>query len=312
VITTFETDSPFCGGAIEHSMVTATLDFTDPGLLDTHEVIIDWGDGNSETIQLTGGERMLAPTHAYATGGVFNVTVSVEDDDTGIDFGSTTVVVTGVGVVGNTLYIVGTDGDDHVSINQTGNGLLKVHASFLADPDEPRVIDPADYPGGISHIFMILCGGDDHATISDRVMLPAIIDGGDGDDHLKAGGGGAVLLGGNGNDTLIGGSGNDILIGGTGLDRLVGGRGEDFLAGGYSSYESDSATQTLADDKALLGFLMDWGGTGSREAALDDLVNSLTADGDEDKLTGAAGEDWFFADEEDLVTDLVAKGKGKA
>lgn len=314
VITTFTTDSPFCGSADENEMVTATLDFTDPGSLDTYEVIVDWGDGNSETIQLTGGERTLSPTHAYATGGVFNVTVSVADDDMGIDFGSTTVVVTGVGVVGNTLYVVGTDGDDHVSINQTGNGLLKVHASFLADPDEPRVIDPSDYPGGISHIVMILCSGDDHATISDRVMLPVIIDGGDGDDHLKAGGGGAVLLGGNGNDMLIGGSGNDILIGGTGLDRLVGGRGEDFLAGGYSSYGSNSAAQTLADDQALLGFLQDWGGTDSREArelSLDALVNSLIADGDEDKLTGAAGEDWFFADGEDLVTDLLSKGNGR-
>lgn len=313
VITTFTTDSPFCGGADENEMVTATLDFTDAGSLDTHEVIIDWGDGDSETIQLTNDERTLTPTHVYATGGVFNVTVSVEDDDSGIDFGATTVVVTGVGVVGNTLYVVGTDGDDQVSINQTGNGLLKVHASFLADPDEPRIIDPSDYPGGISHIFMILCGGDDHATISDRVMLPAIIDGGDGDDHLKAGDGGAVLLGGNGSDMLLSGSGNDILIGGSGLDRLVGGRGQNFLAGGSSSYQSDSAT--LADDLALLGFLEEWGGTDSRaarELALDDLVNSLTADGDEDKLTGAAGEDWFFADEEDLVTDLLANGRGNA
>lgn len=39
------------------------------------------------------------PTHVYAIGGVFHVTISVEDDDTGIDLGSTTVVVTGVGVV---------------------------------------------------------------------------------------------------------------------------------------------------------------------------------------------------------------------
>lgn len=300
-ITTFVTDSPFCGSADENEMVTATLEFTDPGTLDTHEVIVDWGDGNSDTIQLSGGERTLAPTHVYATGGVFNVTVSVQDDDTAIDLASTTVVVTGVGVAGDTLYVVGTDGDDQVSINQTGNGTIKVHADFLADPDNPRNISGA----GVEQIFVILCGGDDHASISHQVTLPAIIDGGDGDDHLIAGGGGAVLLGGNGDDKLSGGSGNDIMIGGAGLDRLVGGGGEDFMAGGSSSYESDSSTQMLADDAALLGFLEDWGGPDSRsvrEAALDDLVSSLTADGDQDKLTGAAGDDWFLADAEDLVT----------
>lgn len=309
MITAFETDSPFCGGADENETVTATLEFTDPGVLDTHEVLIDWGDGNVDTIHLS-GDRVINPTHVYATGGVFEVTVSVADDDQPnvLAEDSTTVVVSGVGVVGNTLYVVGTDGDDQVSINQTGNGTIKVHADFLQSSG-PRNIPAA----GVEQISVILCGGDDHATIAGNMTLPAIIDGGDGDDHLKAGRGGAVLLGGDGNDKLIGGSGNDIMIGGAGLDRLVGGPGEDFMAGGSSSYESDPATHTLADDQALLGFLQDWSSADSRaarESALDDLANSLTDDGDEDKLTGASGNDWFFADQEDLVTDLVANGNG--
>ena len=308
-ITSFTTDSPFCGGADENETVTATLNVADPGTLDTHEVIVHWGDGSSDTIQLTGGERTLAPTHVYATGGVYNVTLSVEDDDTGVDLASTTVVVTGVGVVGNTLYVVGTDAADHIAINQTGNGTIKVHADFLANPDEPRDIPAA----GVERIYVILCGGDDHASISSRVTLPAVIDGGTGSDHLIAGGGGAVLLGGDGDDMLVGGSGNDILTGGLGLDRLVGGGGEDFMAGGRSDYESDAATQTLADEDALLSFLDDWGGADSRlarESALADLVNSLIDDGAADKLTGSSSYDWFLTDQDDLVTDLVSNGKG--
>jgi hypothetical protein len=86
------------------------------------------------------------------------------------------------------------------------------------------------------------------------------------------------------------------------------------MAGGSSSYESDSGNETLADDEALLAFLADWGSSDSRanrELALDDLVSSLTADGDEDKLTGSSSDDWFWADQEDLITDLVSNGKGK-
>lgn len=77
------------------------------------------------------------------------------------------------------------------------------------------------------------------------------------------------------------------------------------MAGGSSSYESDSGSQTLADDAALLDFLENWGGTDSRadrELALDDLVNSLAADGDQDKLTGSSADDWFLVDQADLVT----------
>ena len=307
MITGFQTSAPFCSGTAESQPVTATLAFTDPGTLDTHEVVIDWGDGQSETIALTGGERTVAPSHVYATGGVFNVTVSVEDDDTGIALGSSTVVVGGVGVVGDTLYVVGSDAADHVTINQTGNGTIKVHAGFLASPDAPRNIPAA----GVEQIYVILCGGDDHATIAGNVSLPAIIDGGDGSDHLNAGNGGAVLLGGDGDDKLIGGSGYDLLIGGFGADRLVGGPGEDVMIAGRSSYESDSATHGVADDQALLGFLDDWDATddlADRQSALAALAGSLTADADTDQLTGASGADWFFSDAEDVITGLADNG----
>lgn len=310
-ITGWKTDAAHGGEAAEQDTVEATLEFTDPGLLDSHTVVVDWGDGSSDTIPLTNGQRTIQPTHEYTTGGVFDVAVSVEDDDAGVDWASTTAVITGVGVVGDTLYVVGTDAADQVSINQTGKGTLKVHADFL--DDQPRSIDPADYPAGIEQVSVILYGSDDHATISSRVTLPAIIDGGAGNDHLKAGGDAAVLLGGEGDDRLIGGYGNDILIGGLGTDRIVGGHGEDVMAGGSSSYGSDSNTAALVDDEALLGFLRDWSSTADRsvrESDLADFVGSLDADGDEDKLTGASDEDWFLEDSEDLVTGLISNGKG--
>lgn len=51
--------------------------YTDVGTLDTHEITIDWGEGSTENVE------SLASTHLYASPGVFDIVVSVTDDDTG-------------------------------------------------------------------------------------------------------------------------------------------------------------------------------------------------------------------------------------
>jgi len=88
-------------------------------------------------------------------------------------------------------------------------------------------------------IYIVLCHGDDHATIAGNIRTPAIIDGGPGDDHLNGGGGGSALSGGLGDDKLNGGKGRDVLIGGYGADRLVGNGEEDILIAGWTIYDSD-------------------------------------------------------------------------
>ena len=57
--------------------------FTDPGFLDTHTAVWDWGDGNtsSGTVNETNGS--VSGNHTYASAGVYMVTLSVTDDDGG-------------------------------------------------------------------------------------------------------------------------------------------------------------------------------------------------------------------------------------
>lgn len=55
--------------------------FADPGAADTHRLLVNWGDGNIETIQLAIGVRDFAVQHMYAAVGTYQVTASVVDDD---------------------------------------------------------------------------------------------------------------------------------------------------------------------------------------------------------------------------------------
>jgi PKD repeat protein len=59
----------------EGDQVSFSVDWTDPGLDDTHEVFWDFGDGTNTTSQ--------NPTHLYAQDGTYTALVTVTDDDGG-------------------------------------------------------------------------------------------------------------------------------------------------------------------------------------------------------------------------------------
>lgn len=73
------------------------LEYSDPGVADTHTVSIDWGDG-TETVDLRG--RRGRPTsaragHTYAQPGTYTVTATVVDDDGGTMTSDATATVGG-------------------------------------------------------------------------------------------------------------------------------------------------------------------------------------------------------------------------
>lgn len=83
--------------------------------------------------------------------------------------------------------------------------------------------------------------GDDSVIISPKILVPATLRGGPGDDRMRGGGGPDKLVGGpgadilyghGGDDWIFGGPGDDWLYGLSGNDRLVGGSGGDYLNGG--------------------------------------------------------------------------------
>ncbi len=67
--------------ANEGTAVSFSTTFHDPGTLDAHTAIIDWGDNTSSPGTVTeGANRSVSGSHVYADDGTYTVTVTVFDD----------------------------------------------------------------------------------------------------------------------------------------------------------------------------------------------------------------------------------------
>jgi len=71
---------------LEDEVVYFSGIFSDPGVVDTHTIEWNFGDG---TIQF----GTLSPTHVYSDPGIYTVTLQVTDDDSGIGLDSLTIIV---------------------------------------------------------------------------------------------------------------------------------------------------------------------------------------------------------------------------
>jgi hypothetical protein len=92
------------------AVVGTSAAFTDPGVLDTHTAVWDWGDGSTSAGIVTeaGGSGSVTGSHTYSTPGVFTLTLTVTDKDGGsgqATFSSITVNGTNHGSVSGDGWI---------------------------------------------------------------------------------------------------------------------------------------------------------------------------------------------------------------
>lgn len=65
--------------------ISITGAFVDPGCEDTHTATIDWGDSGITIISVQEGTYLVSGSHTYAEAGVYQITLTVVDDDNGSD-----------------------------------------------------------------------------------------------------------------------------------------------------------------------------------------------------------------------------------
>jgi PKD repeat protein len=78
-----------------NAAVNTSANFTDPGVLDTHTAVWDWGDGatSASAVNETNGSGSVSGSHAYAAAGVYTVKLTVTDKDGGVGQSSFQYVV---------------------------------------------------------------------------------------------------------------------------------------------------------------------------------------------------------------------------
>ncbi len=114
----------------ENEEVTLQGSFADPGVLDTHVVTIDWGDGDQDTIDLAVGELQFQATHRYLDDGpspggtvpssavfYYSIQVTVEDDDTGTGTAAVTATVDNVAPTLTELATVAIDENEITTLS---------------------------------------------------------------------------------------------------------------------------------------------------------------------------------------------------
>jgi hypothetical protein len=320
--------------------------FSDLGVLDSHSVIVDWGasadsgdplDASDSSDPLDASISVVSgsfnATHTYDTGGIFTITVTVTDDDTGQAVDSSLgLFVSGVRLDPNTgvLQIVGTSGKDDVKVEfkkgtdgGKGNGsdgekdkakrkgsdgapdgphikvTVKLNKGKHSDGPDRHYFDPAD----VASINIVLGDGDDKATVGNgtdggtvgALDIPTLILGEGGNDQLKGGPGSDTIFGGDGRDKIDGRDGDDNLFGGSGDDDLKGGQGNDLLSAGDGN---DKLEDKQGMDLLIGGLggddIKSKGSGGGRNAGGDILVaGSSVYDDDPDALRTILNDAWI-------------------
>jgi hypothetical protein len=128
------------------------------------------------------------------------------------------------------LSIRGTTGQDTISVGTIKEAII---VNYNGD------IIAAFSRLQISSIEIFGLRGTDILSVRDSIRVPALIDGGEGNDSLTGGRGNDLLIGGPGADTIRGGRGNDILVGDDRDDDVLGGDDDDILSPGADKNRID-------------------------------------------------------------------------
>ena len=228
---------------------------------------------------LLSASTALAGPYSYGTGTVY-------DRDEG-DIIAVPVPTLSNGIAlarGGLLTITGTSADDVASVapGTLRGTIIAKRGSFSETFDV----------GEVSKIVFYGNDGDDRFT--NTTSIPSEAYGNDGNDVLYGGSGDDFLVGGYGQDTLRGYAGDDTVWGSGGSDWLYGGEGNDLVKGHGGN---DLMYGENGEDRL-------YGGSGDDHLyGGNDQDTLVSIGGNYDVVSGSSGDDLFWIDSTDYVSD---------
>jgi Ca2+-binding RTX toxin-like protein len=232
--------------------------FVDQDILDTHNVTIDWDDGNSSNsvatpsdftqLNVRGGS--FYGTHQYTTGGIFKAVVRLTDDDALYDTQTIENFVTGRRVDPTTgqLQIVGAKGADTITFTSQN---VRIEAGDGAN----RITGTTGTSGnnliraGSGNDTIKLTTGSNTTNAGGGANTNTLsignntISAGGGANTITATSGANIITTGDGVDTITTGDYNDVVRSGGGNDVINLSGGNDKVV--YTMTENVSATNVF-------------------------------------------------------------------
>jgi hypothetical protein len=157
------------------SPITVSALFSDVGTLDTHVCKFTWDDGTttSSATPLGPSVTSCSATHTYTAAGVYDVSVTVTDDDTGSDKKPLTSFV--VIYDPNSGFVTGGGYINHsLTMTPAGTGIGKDNFGFVA-----KYKKGASAPDGETEFQCKVCNINFHSTSLDWLVVTDITSGSD-------------------------------------------------------------------------------------------------------------------------------------
>ncbi len=154
-----------------------SVTYTDAGMLDVHSATVDWGDGSGpgpvavvEPSGTNAGE--VCGMHSYVAGGVYTVTITVEDDDGAQDSATFHVNVLDAEVLGRYVFYNNSawDGSDHEANANDGPAIAPDKEALL--PGQTATFaNYTSYSRGLNGIVIDVANLTGTPTVADFAFL---------------------------------------------------------------------------------------------------------------------------------------------
>ncbi len=204
---------------------TGTITFTlyNPGNVKVYTDVVNVsGNGTYTTIAGTSTGSAL-PTVAGTYQWVATYSGDGNNKSASTTQGRTSEIAVGAGVtvVGTTLYIVGGNTNDHVTIQHVGwsnTGSTGIQVSGKFNGTNPVNVKYGQPP---ALIVIVGFGGNDDVTEEYSLVIPVTVSEGNGNNNIQLGQGSNTVTVGNGSDKIQAGRGSNMITAGNGNDCVL-------------------------------------------------------------------------------------------